>query len=98
MKIQDGEEILHELMPEKNILWIWFFTKALSVGIAGGAVSFGLVGFSGIIFRIANIIPPPPRTIAMFAKVSMVLIIPTSSGSIIFATNKWEAKTMNCTE
>ncbi len=51
MKVQDGEQILHELMPEKNILWIWFFAKALPVGIAGGGAAFGLVGFSGIVFH-----------------------------------------------
>ena len=50
MKVQDEEEILHELIPEKNILWIWFFEKALPVGLVGGAVGFGLVGFLGIIF------------------------------------------------
>ncbi len=50
MKVLDEEEILHELTPEKNILFIWFFTKALAVGIIGGAIAFGLVGFSGILF------------------------------------------------
>ena len=43
MKVQDGEEILHELGPEKNILWIWFFAKALPVGLGGGGAAFGLV-------------------------------------------------------
>jgi uncharacterized membrane protein YdbT with pleckstrin-like domain len=51
MKVQDGEEILHELVPEKNILWIWLFAKALPFGLVGGAVAFGLVGISGIVFN-----------------------------------------------
>ncbi len=29
MKFQDGEEILHDLKPEQNILIVWFFTKAI---------------------------------------------------------------------
>ena len=51
MKVQDGEEILHELVPEKNILWIWLFAKALPVGLVGAAAAFGLVGVSGLIFN-----------------------------------------------
>ena len=51
MKLQDGEQMLHELMPEKNILWIWLFAKALPVGLVGGGAGFGLVGVSGIIFN-----------------------------------------------
>ncbi len=49
MKVQNGEEILHELMPEKNILWIWLFGKALPVGLVGGAMGFGLMMLSGIL-------------------------------------------------
>jgi uncharacterized membrane protein YdbT with pleckstrin-like domain len=51
MKLQDDEECLHELVPEKNILWIWLFTKVLPVGLAGGAAGFGLVGISGSFFN-----------------------------------------------
>jgi len=54
MKVQDGEEILHELVPEKNILWIWFFTKALAVGVGGAGAGFGafvLGKASGIIIN-----------------------------------------------
>jgi len=50
MKVQEGEEILHELGPERAVLWIWLFAKALPIGLAGGGVGFGLVGISGIIF------------------------------------------------
>jgi hypothetical protein len=53
---------------------------------------------SGITFRMAKITPPPPNTIAIFAKVSIVFIIPTSVGDIILATNRLEPKTMNWTE
>jgi hypothetical protein len=28
-------------VPQKNILWIWLFVKALPVGLAGGAAAFG---------------------------------------------------------
>ncbi len=54
MKVQDGEETLHELMPEKNILWIWLFAKSLPVGLAGGGAGFGLVGFSGIVLNLGG--------------------------------------------
>ena len=50
MKVQEGEEILHELGPAKNILWIWLFSKALPIGLAGAGVGFGMLGISGIIF------------------------------------------------
>ena len=29
MKLQEGEEMLHELRPERGILGIWFFTKVV---------------------------------------------------------------------
>ncbi len=51
MKVQDGEQIVHEFIPEKNILWIWFFTKALPVCLIGGGAGFGLVVVSGFIFN-----------------------------------------------
>jgi hypothetical protein len=44
MKVQEGEEILHELGPERAVLWIWLFVKALPVGLVGGGGGFGLVG------------------------------------------------------
>lgn len=50
MKVQDGEEILHELGPEKNILWIWLFAKASPVGVSGAVVALVLGGISGILF------------------------------------------------
>ena len=50
MKVQDGEKILHELMPEKNILWIWLFAKALPAGIAGAGTAFFVGGVSGVWF------------------------------------------------
>jgi hypothetical protein len=36
MKVQEGEEILHELGPERAVLWIWLCAKALPIGLAGG--------------------------------------------------------------
>ena len=54
MRVQDGEEILHELKPEKNILWFWFFSKPLPAGLIGGAMGFGLMGFLGIVFSISE--------------------------------------------
>ena len=51
MKVQDGEEILHELVPEKNILWIWLFAKALPAGLVGAGAAFVLGGVSGILFN-----------------------------------------------
>ena len=50
MKVQDGEEILHELVPEKNILWIWLFAKALPAGVAGAGAAFLLGAVSGFWF------------------------------------------------
>jgi hypothetical protein len=41
MKVQEGEEILHELGPAMNVLLIWLFAKALPIGLAGGGVGFG---------------------------------------------------------
>ena len=45
MKVQDGEQIVHEFKPEKNILWIWLFTKCLSVGLAAGFAGVWVFGF-----------------------------------------------------
>ena len=50
MKLQEGEEILHELRPESAVLLLWLFSKALPIGLAGGAVGFGLLGIAGLIF------------------------------------------------
>ncbi len=47
MKVQDGEEILHELVPERNILWIWLFAKALPAGVAGAGAAFLFGALSG---------------------------------------------------
>jgi uncharacterized membrane protein YdbT with pleckstrin-like domain len=50
MKVQEGEEILHELVPERAVLWIWLFTKTLPAGLAGGGAGFGMFGLLGLIF------------------------------------------------
>ena len=50
MKVQEGEEILHEVGPERAVLWIWLFAKALPAGLAGGGVGFGMFGLAGLIF------------------------------------------------
>ncbi len=42
MKLQEGENIVHELKPEPKILWIWFFTRCLPLCIIGIATA-GLV-------------------------------------------------------
>ena len=50
MRLQDGEEILHEVRPEGVVLWLWLFSKALPVGLVGAAAGFGLFGLAGLIF------------------------------------------------
>ena len=50
MKVQEGEEILHELGPERAVLWIWLFGKALPAGLVGGGLGFGMFGLLGLIF------------------------------------------------
>ncbi|MHC4693967.1 MAG: hypothetical protein ACYS67_14595, partial [Planctomycetota bacterium] len=54
MKVQEGEEILHEVRPERAVLWIWLFSKALPVGLVGGGVGFGLFGLLGFIFGLGG--------------------------------------------
>ena len=36
MKLQEDENILHEMRPEKIILAIWFFTKCLPIAVPAG--------------------------------------------------------------
>ena len=51
MKVQEGEEMLREVRPERAVLLIWLFSKALPVGLVGAAAGFGLFGLlSGVIF------------------------------------------------
>ncbi|MHC4200147.1 MAG: PH domain-containing protein [Planctomycetota bacterium] len=40
MKLQQDEEIIHELRPEPQILWIWFFSKSLPFAPAGFGLTF----------------------------------------------------------
>lgn len=40
MKPQEGEDIIHQLRPEPNILVIWFFTKCLPTAFIGGFITF----------------------------------------------------------
>lgn len=50
MKLQDGEEILHEMKPEASILGIWFVTKCLGFAFLGAFLSFWASGFFGGMF------------------------------------------------
>jgi len=45
MKPMEGENIIHELRPARNLLVIWFFTKCLPLGFIGLAVTpvFGIL-------------------------------------------------------
>ena len=40
MKLQEGEEVLHELRPEKGILGIWFFTKVVPATLITAILAF----------------------------------------------------------
>lgn len=50
MKVQDGENIIHEMRPEPQILVIWFFTKCLAAAFAGMFFMFAFSGIFGGIF------------------------------------------------
>lgn len=54
MKLQEGENTIHELRPEPNLLGIWFFTKCLLPAIAGAFVSFFCFTVLGAVFWDAN--------------------------------------------
>ena len=61
MKLMEGENIIHELHPERNILAIWFFTKCLSAAFIAAFITFWCFGFfGGIISAFANPESPPP--------------------------------------
>ena len=40
MKVQKGEEVVHEMRPERAILVIWFFSKCLPLALAGAIATF----------------------------------------------------------
>ena len=44
MKLQEGEEVLLELRPERKILVVWFFTNCFGLMIVG--IVFGFLLFS----------------------------------------------------
>lgn len=50
MKLQEGENIIHELRPESKILGIWIFTKCLPAAFIGAFLSFWCFGFFGGMF------------------------------------------------
>lgn len=52
MKVQENEDIIHELGPEPNVLVIWFFTKCLPPALVGAFLSFWCFGFFGGIFAV----------------------------------------------
>jgi uncharacterized membrane protein YdbT with pleckstrin-like domain len=50
MKLQEGENVIHELRPEGKVLGIWIFTKCLPAAFIGAFLSFWFFGFFGGIF------------------------------------------------
>jgi len=54
MKLQEEEDIIHELRPEPNILIIWFFTKCLSTALVGSFLIFWCFGFFGGMFSVVT--------------------------------------------
>jgi uncharacterized membrane protein YdbT with pleckstrin-like domain len=52
MKLQEGEEILLQIQPEPVILVIWFFTRCMPLGAAGGFVLFWPVAFLAGMFKL----------------------------------------------
>ncbi len=54
MKLQEGEEILHEMKPEGSVLVIWFFTKCLGFSFVGAFLTFWFCGFFGGMFSAAR--------------------------------------------
>jgi len=54
MKLQEGENVIHELRPEPNVLGIWFFTKCLLAAFTGAFLVFWCFGFFGGMFAAAT--------------------------------------------
>ena len=54
MKLQDGEQKIHELHPEKNILGIWFFSKVIFSTFFAAFITFWCFGFFGGMFLAAT--------------------------------------------
>lgn len=50
MRLQEGEQILHELRPESSLLTIWFFTKAIPAAVVGIFAVIWLFGVSSFFF------------------------------------------------
>lgn len=42
MKLQEGEEVLLEIGPDKNLLVLWFFSRSIWLGLSGAGIGFGL--------------------------------------------------------
>lgn len=54
MKLQEGENIIHELQPESKVLGIWIFTKCLPAAFISAFLSFWCFGFFGGMFCAAT--------------------------------------------
>ena len=54
MILQDGEEMVLEVYPERSILGVWFFTKCLWFVFFGAFMAFWCVGFFGSMFAAAS--------------------------------------------
>jgi len=50
MKLQQGENLIHELRPETRVLGIWFFTKCLPAVFVGAFLCLWCFAFFGIMF------------------------------------------------
>jgi uncharacterized membrane protein YdbT with pleckstrin-like domain len=47
MRVQEGEEALHELRPEPGVLGIWFFTRCVPAAFIAAFFGFWCYGFLG---------------------------------------------------
>ncbi len=54
MRLQEGENIIHELRPEPKVLWIWLFTKCIPFAFVGAFLTFWCFAFFGGMFAVAT--------------------------------------------
>lgn len=59
MRLQQGENIIHELRPEPQVLGIWFITKCVPTACVGAFLSIWCFGVLGGIFAITRMSRSP---------------------------------------
>lgn len=72
MRLQQGENIIHELRPEPQVLAIWFFAKCVPTAFLGAFLSFWCFGVFGGIFAITRM-SGAPWTIASGGTIALIV-------------------------